>query len=280
VRLNTLVRDVQRLFDTYQYGEAGRQIYDFFWSEFADWYVEIAKLQMTEGGDRAFYTAQQLVHTLDTCLRLLHPFTPFITEELWGHLKRAALEHSPQVQPQGGWEEALIIARWPESQSASEQDDQIISDFSLVMEVVRSLRNLRTEKKVEPGKRIPATIVAGDRYVVLQSQINTVTALAHLDPSQTQLVAALEEKPQGQISLVILGVEIYLPLAGLVDTAAEAARLKKELEETQSQINRLQGLLSSPFAEKAPPAVVENERKKLATFIETAEKLKEQLKNL
>jgi valyl-tRNA synthetase len=280
VRLNTLVRDVQRLFDTYQYGEAGRQIYDFFWSEFADWYVEIAKLQMAEGGDRAFYTAQQLVHTLDTCLRLLHPFTPFITEELWGHLKQAALEHSPQVQPQGGWEEALIIAHWPEAQPASEQDDQIVSDFSLVMEVVRSLRNLRTEKKVEPGKRIPATILAGDRYEVLQSQITTVTALAHLDPSQTHLVAALDEKPQGQISLVILGVEIYLPLAGLVDTAAEESRLKKELEETQSQINRLQSLLSSPFAEKAPPAVVENERKKLATFMETAEKLKEQLKNL
>ena len=108
-RLQALVRDVERLFAVHQYGEAGRQIYEFFWSEFADWYVEIAKLQLAEGGDRAFYTAQTLVRVLDTCLRLLHPFTPFVTEELWGHLKAACAEH-PIYTPQNGWEEALIIA--------------------------------------------------------------------------------------------------------------------------------------------------------------------------
>jgi valyl-tRNA synthetase len=80
-RLQSLVSDVDRLFTAYQYGEAGRQIYEFFWSEFADWYVEIAKLQLAEGGDRAFYTAQTLVRVLDACLRMLHPFTPFVTEE-------------------------------------------------------------------------------------------------------------------------------------------------------------------------------------------------------
>lgn len=79
------MRDVERLFGNYQYGEAGRQIYDFFWSEFADWYLEIAKLQLNAGGDRAFYTARTLVWILDICLRMLHPFTPFVTEELWGH---------------------------------------------------------------------------------------------------------------------------------------------------------------------------------------------------
>ena len=87
-RLRALIRDVDRLFASYQYGEAGRQIYEFFWSEFADWYVEIAKQQLAEGGDRAFYTAQTLTRTLDACLRLLHPYTPFVTETVWGHLKR------------------------------------------------------------------------------------------------------------------------------------------------------------------------------------------------
>ncbi len=89
-RMQGLVRDVDRLFGSYQYGEAGRQIYEFFWSEFADWYIEIAKLQLAEKGDRAFYTAQILVQVLDTCLRLLHPFTPYVTEALWGHLKSSA----------------------------------------------------------------------------------------------------------------------------------------------------------------------------------------------
>ena len=83
-----MIRTVDRLFETYQYGEAGRQIYDFLWSDFADWYVEIAKLQMAGGGDRAHHTAVTLVRVLDTVLRLLHPFTPFVTEELWGHLKQ------------------------------------------------------------------------------------------------------------------------------------------------------------------------------------------------
>ena len=104
-RLQGLVRDVDRLFSTYQYGEAGRQIYDFFWSEFADWYLEIAKLQIAEsikgagqGGDRAFYTAYTLVRVLDASLRLLHPFTPFVTEELWGHLKQSAQARSAWVR--------------------------------------------------------------------------------------------------------------------------------------------------------------------------------------
>ena len=93
-RLKALTRDVERLFQTFQYGEAGRQIYEFFWSEFADWYLEIAKLQVADGGDRAFYTANLTVRVFDYILRLLHPFTPFVTEELWGHLKRACQEKS------------------------------------------------------------------------------------------------------------------------------------------------------------------------------------------
>ena len=112
-----LIRDVERLFANYQYGEAGRQIYDFFWSEFADWYVEIAKLQLAEGGDRAFYTASTLVRVLDACLRLLHPFTPFVTEELWGHLKQAAGRQGPGLPDFAGGghgKQALIVARFPE----------------------------------------------------------------------------------------------------------------------------------------------------------------------
>lgn len=276
-RLQSLVRDVERLFASYQFGEAGRQIYDFFWSEFADWYLEISKLQLAEGGDRAFYTAQTLVRVLDTSLRLLHPFTPFVTEELWGHLKAAAQEHSEDFAPQGGWEDALIIAHWPEMKPEESWESTKIANFSLVTEIVRSLRNLRAEKKITPGKLIPAMIVAGDNKAVIDSQKMTIAALSHLDLNRFEVVDSMAEKPQDQLSLVVSGVEIFLPLADLVDRDAEKARLQKDLAEAESQATRLQSLLASPFAQKAPPQVVDNERAKLATFEDTVKKLKEQL---
>jgi valyl-tRNA synthetase len=279
-RLQTLIRDVDYLFTTHQYGEAGRQIYDFFWSEYADWYVEIAKLQLTEGGDRAYYTARTLVRVLDTCLRLLHPFTPFVTEELWGHLKQASNDHSPRFAPSRGWEDALIIARWPETRPVEGWEEQKVADFTLVREIVRAIRNLRAERKVTPGKRIPATLVVGERLGWLEAQKKILAALAHLDGDKIVMTSELKEKPQGQAVLVVSGVEIYLPLAELVDAASERARLEKELGEIQSQIERLESLLSGSFAEKAPPAVVEKERQKLATYQETAHKLQAQIVTL
>ena len=279
-RTKGLVREVERLFDAYQYGEAGRQIYEFFWSEFADWYVEIAKLQLAEGGDRAFYTAQLLVRVLDTSLRLLHPYTPYVTEELWGRLKRAAQVRSEHLAPAGGWEEALIVARWPQAEAEESWEASAVEDFSLIMEMVRAIRNARAEKKVTPGKLIPATIAAGGRIGIIGEQLASIIALAHLDRAETRLVESLAEKPANAIGLVVSGVEIYLPLTGMVDNQAERVRMEKELAEVESQIERLKMLLNGPFAEKAPEPVVEKERQKLAAFMETAEKLKGQIKSL
>ena len=279
-RLQRLIREVERLFQSHQYGEAGRQIYDFFWSEFADWYLEISKLQIAEGGDRAFYTAQTLVRVLDNCLRLLHPLTPFVTEELWGHLKEAAQEHSEHLGPQNGWEEALILARWPQDRPEEAWEDAKVADFNLFMDVVRSIRNLRAEKSIKPGLRLPAIIIADDNYTALSAQSSAIAFLAHLDEEQLSIVKNMKEKPQGQVSLVVSGVEIFLPLADFVDNTEEKERMEKELKEAQEQIKRLNGLLKSPFAQKAPPEVVEKERQKLSTFEETAAKLKEQLEML
>jgi len=278
-RLAALVREVDRLFNTYLFGEAGRQIYDFLWGEFADWYIEIAKLQLAEGGDRAFYTAQTLTHTLDACLRLLHPYTPFVTEELWGHLKRACQEHSSLLTPETGWEEALIIARYPEPKPKADWEDAVVSRFNLVMDVVRSIRNMRAEKKVTPGKRIPATLVGGEQAGILKQQSAAIAVLAHLDPAEMKILPSLAEKPQGQASLVVSGVEIYLPLADLVDIDAERLRLQKELDEAESQIARLETLLGGDFAKKAPAPLVEKERQKLETFRENALKLRRQLES-
>src|SRR4030042_1764125 len=119
-RLKALTRDVDRLFQSFQYGEAGRQIYEFFWGEFADWYLEISKLQIEESPLRAWLTAQTMADVLDTCLRLLHPYTPYITEELWGHLRATCWRGRSGFAPRGGWEEALIVARWPVAAAAAE----------------------------------------------------------------------------------------------------------------------------------------------------------------
>jgi valyl-tRNA synthetase len=282
-RLESLVRDVERLFRSFQYGEAGRQIYDFFWSELADWYVEVAKLQIAEG-ERAAQTVQNLVHVLDTCLRLLHPFTPFITEELWGHLKAAVkakgLRRSDSSQePDLGWEEALIVARWPEPTPEEDWQAGAIAEFSLVMDIVRAIRNLRAEKNVTAGRRIPATLVSTSAARMLQSQAAAIASLAYLDAGELQIVETLDGKPEGSIALVVGPVEVYLPLAGMLDTNEERLRLTKELTGIEAQIERLEKQLAGPFAEKAPAAVVQKEREKLAGYRETAEKLRGQIRS-
>ncbi|MGD8458292.1 MAG: valine--tRNA ligase [Anaerolineales bacterium] len=279
-RMKVLRNDVDRLFTNFQYGEAGRQIYDFFWSEYADWYLEIAKIQVAEGGVRAQKTSQTLVSILDACLRMLHPFTPFVTEELWGRLKSAAENHSPSLSPPEGWAEALIIAKWPESIDINKKDSDTIEKFNLVMDIVRSIRNLRSEKQIKPGHKIPAIFIAGESTQLIESQAYIIAALAHMDQNSLVFHETLEEKPEDHIAMIVDAVEIHLPLAKLVDIDVEKQRLKKELEDSQIQIERLEKLLKSDFSKKAPSDVVDKERDKYNSFKETAEKLKLQLKGL
>ncbi len=265
---------------TYQYGEAGRQIYDFFWSEFADWYLEIAKNQLAQGGDRAFYTAQTLARCWIPACACCIPSPPLSPKSCGATSSAACQAKSAHFEPKQGWEEALIIARWPEPRAPEGWEDQKVSDFALVQDVVRAIRNLRSEKKVAPGRRIPAILVAGDKLDVLQSQAQTILSLATVDASAFELAANLPEKPQNAISLVASGIEIYVPLAGLVDAEAERARLGSELGEADSQIERLDALVKGPFGQRAPAAVVDKERQKLATYQETAAKLRSQLQDL
>jgi valyl-tRNA synthetase len=277
-RTKQLQETVNRLFDGYQFGEAGRQIYDFFWTEFADWYVEMSKDQIAEGGDRSFYTVQTLTQVLDTCLRFLHPFTPYVTEELWGHLKTACQEISPSLAPQGGWEDALIVARWPEPRLFEGWEETAIDDFTLIQDMIRAIRNVRAEYKVHLGQKIPCIISAGPKLDLVESQRQAFISLAGVDPTSLKIVKEPLEPSEEQISLVITPVEISLPMAGLVDIEAERERLEKELADAEAQIKRLEKLLASPFSGKAPAEVVENERARLATYQETAERIRGQLK--
>lgn len=281
-RTKQVVATCNRLFETYQYGEAGRQIYEFFWSEFADWYIEITKLQIAQGGDRAFKTVDLLVRELDVCLRLLHPFTPFVTEELWGHLKAAAIDHSSHInaEKKGEWPEALIVAEWPEDLAEEGWEQSSLASFAIFQEVVRSIRNLRAEKGVKPGHKLPAILASAECYDLLVQEKAALAALAQLDIERTTLSNELGQKREGYTSLVAGPIEIYLPLADMVDPAEEKARLEKELGEVKEQITRLGKLLSSDFAARAPKAVVEKERGRLEGFRTTAKSLETQLKNL
>ncbi|MCB9144826.1 MAG: valine--tRNA ligase [Anaerolineales bacterium] len=276
-RLQNLIRDVERQFQNFQYGQAGQQIYDFLWSDFADWYVEIAKQELAEGGSRAARAADTLARVFDITMRLLHPFTPFITEEVWGHL-RNALQTSPLKDVCQDWSEVLITASWPTPHSLEGWEAEKIADFELIQEIVRSIRNLRAEKNVAPSKKIAAYISAGEKTDLLKDQSKVLASLAGLNEAELKISASLAEKPADAAALVVGSVEIYLPLAGMVDLASEKTRLEKELKEAESHIQRLENLLNGDFTKKAPAALVQKERDKLAAYKDTAEKIKAQLK--
>ena len=225
-------------------------------------------------------TAYTLARVLDIVLRLLHPFTPFVTEELWGHLKQAAQQKSGAFAPAGGWEDALIVAKFPEPRDAEGWEAQKIADFGLVQEIVRSIRNLRTEKKGSPRQEDPRGAGLRRPLALLDKQGALIAHLAGIDPAALVMEHEVDPKPSPAAAVVVMGIEMYLPLAGMVDTSEERARLEKDLADTDGQIERLEKLLGSSFAEKAPAAVVEKERQKLATYRETAARLKEQIEAL
>ena len=275
-KLQTLIHDVERQFQNFQYGQAGQQIYEFLWSDFADWYVEISKGQMQNEATKQ-QTVETLVRVFDISLRLLHPFTPFITEEVWGHL-HTALKESPLKDMCKDWPTALIIAKFPEPRDPEGWEESKIADFTLIQELVRSIRNLRAEKNITPSKKLAANFSAGDKTDLLKEQSAMIAALAGLDFSLLTIHTSLAEKSEDSAAIVAGSIEIYIPLAGMLDVTNDKPRLEKELKEAQSHIERLEKLLSSDFANKAPAVLVAKEAEKLAAYKNTAEKIIAQLK--
>jgi len=278
-RVQELVRNVDRLFLTHQYGEAGRQIYEFFWSEFADWYLEVAKLQIMEGADRAYYTTSTLVRVLDLCLRLLHPYIPFVTEEIWGNLKKSVLD-SPLSTLAAGWADGLIISSWPEPRQEQGWEKECISNFSLLQDTIRAIRSIRSEKNVKPGKLIPSLLAAGEKNEIFHQQKKLIASLAQIDPNQFEIYEILPPKQENQVSIAIGPVEVYIPLEGLVDTSEERNRLNNALIEAKSQADRLEKLLASSFTERAPADIVQKEKDKLISYQTAVENLEKQLSAL
>ncbi|HKF38833.1 MAG TPA: valine--tRNA ligase, partial [Ktedonobacteraceae bacterium] len=267
-RLARLTAEVTRLIDDFQLGEAGRQINEFFWSDYCDWYVEIAKVQMQ--GDEATRraTAGILRAVLDQSMRLLHPFMPFVTEEVWQYLYRTS-EPDRDRWPAP----ALIVAPWPQANTQA-IDEEAEQEFSLLQEVIIRIRDARNQMSVEPARRVPVIMSAGSLVPMLEAQAPLIEFLARTE--KPQLYTQLEQKPEQAMSLLAGPVEIYLPLAGLLDIGKELERLDKEIAQAQQEIVRLQGKLANEaFVTKARPGVVEKEREKLAVQEERIGKLKD-----
>ncbi|HLL80981.1 MAG TPA: valine--tRNA ligase, partial [Ktedonobacteraceae bacterium] len=267
-RLAKLTESVTALIEDFQLGEAGRQVHDFFWADYCDWYVEIAKVQMQ--GDEAARrsTAGILRAVLDSSLRLLHPFMPFVTEEVWQYLYRTS---EPDT---ANWPaSALIVAPWPRVNRAA-LDEDAEQQFGLLQEVITRIRDARNQMNVEPAHRIPVMLAAGDFTAMLDAQAPLIEFLARTERPQSHV--ALAQKPEQAMSLLAGPVEVYLPLAGMLDISKELERLDKEIAQAQQEIARTQGKLANEaFVSKARPEVVEREREKLLAQEERLGKLLE-----
>jgi valyl-tRNA synthetase len=249
-RRGQVIADVTRLMDDFQYGEAGKLIYDFIWSDFCDWYVELSKLNLN---------APVLIETLDIALRLLHPFMPYVTEEIWQMLKETTGE---KLKLDSFEYPALMLAPYPQPSSQERLTrDVAISEFTIVQDIIRAIRNARSENNVEAGKRIPAIIVSDKALSVLSEMRESMMALARLDDSL--LITKSLTAPSNAIALVLGDATVYLPLAGLVDLGAERQRLQNELVELNNQITKGESLLESDFGKRAPAQVVEKEKARL-----------------
>jgi valyl-tRNA synthetase len=266
-RLSRLIQNATRLFENYQYGEAGRQIHDFLWGEYCDWYIEASKVRLyDETADKSVPQAV-LLHVLETSLRLLHPFMPFVTEAIWQALPD---------ETRGG--EALMMARWPQPDTTF-LDEEAEERTELVMALTRSIRNRRADYNVTPGKRIPALVAAGDAFGWLDEQRAILCSLAKLDLSQLIIQPTIQ--PPAQVATIVVGETVcYLPLAALVDLEAEREKLSSELAAIEGRITRSEKLLAGEFAQKAPEHIVQRERDKLADLQTEQNKLRERLASL
>ena len=257
-RLDAVTADTTRLLDSHQYAEAGRQLREFAWSELCDWYIEAAKVSLRKLGPERDETVATLAFALERLLRLLHPYAPFATEELW------------QAVPHAG--DALIVAPWPQSAQTDPVADRLIGT---VIELVTKIRNARSASGVEPGRWIAARVHAGDQAGEVSAVRDELCSLARIDAAQLTIVGTPLEAEATDVVVVADDLAAVLPLAGMVDLAAERTRLEKELDAAEAEIGRLDRQLNNPsFVERAPAAVVEAQRERRQTVTEQIDVLR------
>lgn len=248
-KFNKVVNEVTMDLDNYQFSAAGEKLRDFTWNEFADWYLEIAKVE--KGKDKI------LMYILKNLLRMWHPFVPFVTEAVWGNF-------NPKHE--------LMLSHWPEAniKLIDEKDEK---EFEKVKEIITAIRNLRAENNVEPGKKIKAQFIAKKKF---KNNEEIIKDLARLET-----IEYVDRADKPAASAVVENIEIYLPLAGLIDIEKERSRLQKEIENVRKYIQEQEKKLKNrEFTENAPKEVVGTEKKKLEEAKEKLEKLNNQLRGL
>jgi valyl-tRNA synthetase len=266
-RLQDAIESVTASLDAFRTHEAAQTVYDFFWHELCDWYLEIVKPRL-DGGAGGRTARQTLVAALDASLRLLHPLVPFVTEELWQHLKdRARAAGLPAAEAMDA--EALIVSAWPEGEPAR-RDEQVEQQMTLLQDVVRAVRNVRKEKGIADREPVTVTLSTPDAETdaVIEEHVGFLTEMANLDGLSHGVQAT---KPPRCATSVVGTIEVFLHLEGLIDLDAERARLGKQKEEAERRIEAAETALhNTAFLTNAPEDVVEQKR-------ESAEELRAQL---
>jgi valyl-tRNA synthetase len=270
-QLNRLIKSVTELMEDFQFGEAEQQIYDFVWSKFCDWYIEIAKIRLRSQPTPS--PLPFLANTLEKSLRLLHPFMPFVTEELWQSLK--------QRLPGGSQMPAsIMISPYPfaDDKAFAPEAERVMDS---VIEVVRSIRNIRAQYKVKPSKWIEARVYTGELLSSLITQTNMMEILAKARPLTILDRQKRESAKDTDLVLVLKEAEVVVPLAGMVDRLAEEQRLMKESEEIKERMAQLEARLrDKAFLNKAPSQVIEKEKQKLSMLEDKLKRLRQELSQL
>lgn len=265
-KLNETVEKVTDLFERFEFGEAGRHLYHFIWDDFCDWYIEMSKEVLFGEDEKAKQmTRSILAYVLDQTLRLLHPIMPFVTEEIWENI------------PHEG--ESLVVADYPVVHPEL-SDEAATKGMDVLMELIRSVRNSRSEVNTPLSKKIELLIKTNDQTIEQFLKDNTSYIERFCNP-ETLTISSDIEAPETAMASVITGAEIYLPLAGLINLEEEITRLEKELDKWSKEVKRVEGKLANKrFVENAPDAVVEAEKAKQVDYLEKQVAVTERIKVL
>ncbi|MBN8191150.1 valine--tRNA ligase [Bacillus sp. NTK074B] len=265
-RLNETIETVTRLADRYEFGEVGRILYNFIWDDFCDWYIEMAKLPLYGEDEAAKKTTRSiLAYVLDNTMRLLHPFMPFITEEIWQNL------------PHQG--ESITVAAWP-TVDDNMTDNAAAEEMKLLVDIIRAVRNVRAEVNTPMSKQINLMLKAKDAHTLTIIEKNQSYIEKFCNPEKLEMGTDLGA-PEKAMTAVVTGVDLYLPLEGLINIEEEIARLQKELEKWTKEVSRVQGKLNNEkFVSKAPQKVVDEEKEKEKDYLEKQATVKARIEEL
>jgi valyl-tRNA synthetase len=279
-RLNKTARDVREALGAYQFHEAVQTLYHFFWDDFCDWYIELTKADVTteEATPRRASARARLLTVLEQALRLLHPFMPYITEELWQRLP--GVNESLLHRAYQGASPTIMLAEYPEGKPAL-IDELVEVEMMLVQILITAARNIRSEMNIRPGQ--PVRILVGIADTSLRRVIETnKDQIARLTRASQVTVTAKLDAPKASARAVFSGGgELAIPLEGLIDFEQERNRLSKEKEKLKAESSKLEAQLANPqFAERAPAEKVNEVRARIADITQRTAQLEQTIENL